>query len=352
MNWIEYGLICALGYFLIGLISFEFVTKLNINSLAFNTAQHFSCILFSIIATIFLFFTNKNIYNKLKKDFLSIFDLTKIKNILGILFFGIPVAIANASIYQAQKIATEQSNINPGIPSAIGQFYLVSQTIIVYLVYNIKIKPINFIGILLFILSVFLLSYSSSVKESFLIQENYLWIFYSFIAIICYSIGTFPPFMFQRLYKNINPIIIALVQFIGEAVAGIIFSLYYYFSRNRDNSILNKKNNILYNFNEDLKYILFNTEKKTLVVSDIINRYERYYIIGYLIILVILSYLSVTSQYKSWSLASSPGLANTIQALYVIFFALYKAIISGMTLSHFGILGLITTILSIYFITS
>ena len=37
MNWIEYGLICALGYFLIGLISFEFVTKLNINSLAFNT---------------------------------------------------------------------------------------------------------------------------------------------------------------------------------------------------------------------------------------------------------------------------------------------------------------------------
>ena len=37
-------------------------------------------------------------YNKLKTDFLSIFDFTKIKNILGILFFGIPVAIANASI--------------------------------------------------------------------------------------------------------------------------------------------------------------------------------------------------------------------------------------------------------------
>ncbi len=132
------------------------------------------------------------------------------------------------------------------------------------MVYNIKIKPINFIGILLFILSVFLLSYSSSVKESFLIQENYLWIFYSFIAIICYSIGTFPPFMFQRLYKNINPIIIALVQFIGEAVAGIIFSLYYYFSINRDNSILNKKNNILYN----LYIVIWNQNS---VIQDLVR---------------------------------------------------------------------------------
>ena len=74
--------------------------------------------------------------------------------------------------------------------------------------------------------------------------------------------------------------------------------------------------------------------------------------LGGRIILAILSYISVTSQYKSWSLASSPGLANTIQALYVIFFALYKAIISGMTLSKYGIFGLITTILSIYFITT
>lgn len=350
MNWIEYGLICALGYFFIGLISFKFVTQLDINSLAFNTAQHFTCLFFAVVGFIILYFLNKRLYNKLKDDILSIFDFNKIKNILGILFFGIPIAIANACIYQSQKLATEKSNINPGIPSAIGQFYLVSQTIIVYLIYNIKIKPINFIGILLFILSVFLLSYSSSIKESFTIQENYLWLFYSFIAIICYSIGTFPPFMFQRLYKNINPIIIALVQFIGEATAGVILSVYYHL--NKDTYIKNNKNNILHNYNEDLKYILFNTEKKTFVVSDIINNYERYYIIGYLIILAILSYISVTSQYKSWSLASSPGLANTIQALYVIFFALYKAIISGMTLSKYGIFGLITTILSIYFITT
>lgn len=350
MNWIEYGLLCALGYFLIGLISFQFVTKLNINSLAFNTAQHIACILFSIIAAVFLFFFNKKFYTKLKNDFLSIFDFSKIKNILGILFFGIPIAIANACIYQSQRLATEKSNINPGIPSAIGQFYLVSQTIIVYLVYNIKIKPINFIGILLFILSVFLLSYSSSIKEAFTIEQNYLWLFYSFIAIVCYSIGTFPPFMFQTLYKNINPIIIALVQFIGEATAGILFSLYYSFNNNRNNK--NHKNNILHNFNEDLKYILFNKKKKTLVVSDITNKYERYYIIIYLISLVILSYLSVASQYKSWSLATSPGLANTIQALYVIFFALYKAIVGKMSLTNVGSLGLITTIISIYFITS
>ena len=332
MNWFIYALICAIGYFLIGLISFYFVTENKFNSLAYNTAQHIYCLIFALLTLIIINSIDKKLFNSIIFDLKRIFDFTNIKNVLGVIFLGFPMAVANTSVYEAQKLAANANNINPGIPSAIGQFYLVGQTIIAYLVYNIKISKINAIGMGLFLFAIFLLGNTDSGKEGFttLFSKKTLWIPFSILSIVAYCIGSFPPYMFQRIHKGINPLIICFVQFIGEACTGLLAGLYLKLFGTEGI----KKDSIFYKLNHDIYKMC--TGEITWVV--------------FLIALTLITYISVGAQYKSWIMASSPGLANTVQALYVVFFAVYKVITSHLTVNTSGIFGLLFSIVSIYLI--
>lgn len=366
MNWLLASFLSNFSFAFQSLISYKLSSINNYNTLAMNTSTHAAYLFLSLIISFFVFFINPKSINNLTNNIIFIF-----KNFnITLFFYALLSLLGNSILYFAYSKGKQLNNINPGIASTLSNFSLIISIALPYYFYNMKINTKNLIGIIVYLISVFLLSHTSSNKKSDDKNKNnsedksintknqkdeknknkhhenkdhenkdhenknvkntssaYIeWMFLCLLSAISYGLAAFLSYTIIHKNKNINKNSLTISLFIYEVLIGLGIYLFFTF-----NSNAKYNHGFFKNHNKDLHELLTNIKNLPFVFGS-----------------AIFNATGLITLYKGYAHAPNPGFVDAISNLYTTTQSILNWILFKTPLNNTQIVGLVFASISIF----
>lgn len=321
--WVIYALLSALTFSFEDIITYYFSYKEKILPAALNSVYHIYVVIISLalLALVYIF----------KTDY-AIGFLTSIKYLINnylllAIFASIFAMIGNILLYQSYQIGEKH---NPSIMTGISNCSVILTTLLCVLYYQIYIDKKQFLGIVILLISFFMLSrqhhpFTNKKKKRVNFNNQQTpsgkknkGVIYALGSAVAYGLHSFCNYIIAHENKKIKVTSIVLVIALVQSIIGI--GLYYFYKI----KYFDKYNFEV--FNDYDKYIDRLNSKK----------YTPYLICGGLLQAAGLFGLILADQK-----APSPGIADAVDGTYLIPLAILSYLIFGSKMDKIQILGII-----------